>query len=229
VKAPRNKQTEIDKSLLFDRPSAELFLRSRRSIRGFKKEPVPREKLLQLLEITRYAPSASNSQGISFKIVEDTTIVRKAVKLACEWIASIPSAITNPYYLDAYYKNEEDTILRGAPHLILSISPAGFHSGRETFFSENNDSATTPAGSFVGGRENSIFKMAYMELYAQSLGLATCWAGIMEMCISSGYSPLLELFQLSQGEKITGAVMVGYPKYGFQRLVERNPLKASFL
>lgn len=229
VRAPKSKQIDIDKNILADSHHAEIFLRSRRSVRGFKKEPVSHDTLLKLVEITRYAPTASNSQGISFRIVEDTKIVRKAASLAIAWIESIPSSLSNPYYIEAYHKQGIDTILRGAPHLILATTSAGFSSGRETFFTITHSSMPTPAANFVGGRENSIFKLAYMELYAPSLGLGSCWAGIMEMCINSGYPPLLDLFQLDEGEKITGVVMVGYPKYHFHRLVEREPLNATFI
>jgi len=42
-------------------------------------------------------------------------------------------------------------------------------------------------------------------------------------------SPLLKLFNIQEGKKITAAVMVGYPKYSYKRLVERNPLEVTFI
>lgn len=50
------------------------FLRSRRSIRKFKPEPVPMETLLDILDTARYAPSAHNSQPWRFIIVDDPGI-----------------------------------------------------------------------------------------------------------------------------------------------------------
>jgi ferredoxin len=41
---------------------AEQFLRSRRSVRIFKDDPIPREKLEKLIQIACYAPSAKNYQ-----------------------------------------------------------------------------------------------------------------------------------------------------------------------
>jgi nitroreductase len=82
---------------------------------------------------------------------------------------------------------------------------------------------------FQQGRENSIFSLAYLELYAPALGLGSCWAGIFELCAFSGHEPLLKLFNIPEGKKITGAVMVGYPQYRYQRLTDRNPLEVAFL
>lgn len=39
---------------------------------------------------------------------------------------------------------------------------------------------------------------------------------------------MVELFNIPKGKKITGSVMVGYPKYNYSRLVDRNPLEVSF-
>jgi len=45
------------------------FLRSRRSIRRFKADPVPEEMLRRILETARYAPSAHNLQPWRFAVV----------------------------------------------------------------------------------------------------------------------------------------------------------------
>jgi hypothetical protein len=42
-------------------------------------------------------------------------------------------------------------------------------------------------------------------------------------------SPLLKLFNIPLSKKITGAVMVGYPKYTYPRLVDKNPLEFTFV
>lgn len=39
---------------------------------------------------------------------------------------------------------------------------------------------------------------------------------------------MLELFNITKDKKITGAVMVGYPKYNYPRLVDRNSLEVTF-
>jgi nitroreductase len=204
---PLDQQLAITEYPALNKESAGRFLRSRRSIRSYKKTPVPREQLRELVEIARLAPTASNQQGVSYIIVENREIVEKATVVIIEWLEKNPLHRYFSVMIQAFREKGIDTILRSAPHLILAIS----------------------ALEFQRGRENSIFSLAYLELYAPALGLGSCWAGIFELCAFSGHEPLLKLFNIPEGKKITGAVMVGYPQYRYQRLTDRNPLEVAFL
>jgi nitroreductase len=52
-------------------------IRTRRSIRKYKKEPVPEEMLEQVLEAGRWAPSADNSQPWNFVVLRDEKFRKK--------------------------------------------------------------------------------------------------------------------------------------------------------
>ena len=108
--------------------------------------------------------------------------------------------------INGYKENKVDTILRDAPSIILTLA-------------DNN---------FYNGRENSILSLSYLELYAPSLDLGSCWAGIFEICARSENSPINKIFNIPEKKKITGTVMVGYPKYTYKRFTDRQPLSASF-
>lgn len=56
-------------------------LKTRRSIRAYENVPVPKEKLAQVLEAARIAPSAANKQMWKFVVVEDQDIKEKLVPL----------------------------------------------------------------------------------------------------------------------------------------------------
>lgn len=194
----------------FSKPSAEevaRFLRSRRSIRSYLQKAVPREELLKLVDMARFAPTASNMQGVSYMIVDDRKILDKAVEMVVERLETDEMLRRRfAHYAKAYRETGVDVILRGAPSLVLA----------------------TAAADFGRGRENSVFSLAYLELYAPAIGLGSCWAGILEAFALDGNSPLLKLFHIPEGKKITGAVMVGYPQYSYKRLVDRNPLDVTF-
>jgi len=57
-------------------------VKERRSIRSFKPDPVPREKLMTALEAALWAPSAGNCQPWDFVIVEEASTKRQLVELA---------------------------------------------------------------------------------------------------------------------------------------------------
>ena len=68
---PVEQSPAIRKELTLSPEQAEQFLRSRRSIRAFKDEPVEREKIQKLLEVARYAPTGSNRQLLQFRVFTD--------------------------------------------------------------------------------------------------------------------------------------------------------------
>lgn len=206
-KTPLSKQVEGNEFAKLNAEQAEHFLRSRRSIRNYKDQSVSRDKLTKLVDIARLAPTGSNSQGISFVVVEDKQLVKKAVELIIEMLENSPLSDAYKGLTGVYRKTGVDPILRGAPNLIM----------------------TTADSDFSGARGNSISSLTYLELFAPSLGLGTCWAGYFEYCASLVDSPLLKLFNIPEGKTITAAVMVGYPKYNYKRLVDRNPLEVTYL
>ncbi|MBU3113641.1 nitroreductase family protein [Clostridium lacusfryxellense] len=206
-KTPLDKQVDAKDLLKLDAEQAENFLRARRSIRNYQDKSVSREKLTKLVDIARLAPTGSNSQGISFIVVEDKQLVKKAVELTIRMIEKSPLKDSLKGLLSRYREDGIDTILRGAPNLII----------------------TTADKDFSGARGNSISCLTYLELFAPSIGLGTCWAGFFEYCAGIKGSPLLKLFNIPEGKIITAAVMVGYPKYSYKKLVDRNPLEVTYL
>lgn len=208
VKTPLSNQIPLEKFPVIDSDSAYQFIRSRRSIRCFKNQKVQRDLLLKLVDIARFAPTASNKQGISYIIVDDTEILQKTTQMVIEWMEENQSHWWSfPIHIRAYKEHGIDGIFHSAPNLIVATAPK----------------------DFKNGRENTILSFSYLELFANTLGLGSAWAGLFEMCAFSNYPPLLDLLKIPESKSITGAVMVGYPKYSFKRLVDRNPLDVTIL
>jgi len=209
--APIQSQVPLDGGPVLDSEAAERFLRSRRSVRCYKPDEVSREKLLQLANIARFAPTGGNSQGLSYIIVTKREEMKQLTEITIDWLEEQLAAgesWVKPYagIVHTYRQTKHDVILRDAPHLIVATAPK----------------------AFTIGRDNTRYSLAYAELYAPSLGLGTCWAGFFEACAFSGYRRLYDQLNIADGLAITGAIMVGYPRYSFQRLVDRNPLSVTW-
>lgn len=56
-------------------------VRTRRSVRSFKKNPIPEEVLSRILEAARVAPSGSNRQPWKFILVRDNSLKQKLVPI----------------------------------------------------------------------------------------------------------------------------------------------------
>ncbi|MEN6566914.1 MAG: nitroreductase family protein [Veillonellales bacterium] len=212
VKAPLDRQTKLVRYPVIDSETAAAFLRSRRSIRAYKKEKIAKEKILQLLDIARFAPSGCNSQGLSYIVIENSSRLKEITEATIKWLekqlqdgAEWAKAFAG--VADVYRKQNVDVILRGAPSLIVATAPR----------------------DFPFGHDNARFSLEYVELYATALGLGSCWAGFVEMAAGNFYQPLLAAMGIREDFTVAGAMMLGYPKYTYPRLADRNPLQVSWL
>ncbi|MBP2632320.1 MAG: ferredoxin [Firmicutes bacterium] len=209
--ASLNGQVFLDKTPVLNAETAEKFLRGRRSIRVYKEETVPKNKILKLLDIARLAPTGNNTQGVQYLVINNKDTLQAITKATVAWMNEAislgeASAAHFTDLVEHYHKTGIDVILRNAPCFILALS-------------EKN---------FTRGRDNTHFSLAYAELFALSLGLGTCYAGLVEACARSDYQPLLDVLDIPENLIVTGGIIVGYPKYSYKRLVDRSPLKVTW-
>lgn len=208
---PRSAQLPLTNYTRLTAEEAELFLRSRRSVRTYLPRQVEKETLLKLLDVARQAPTGSNTQGVSFKVIQNPATL-KAIKE--QVIAGLEEAGKTDARLRIYARNArhaleqgQDFILRGAPTLVLALGKADL---------------------FPRARDNGHFCLTYAELMAPSLGLGTCWAGFVEFCTQAGDPKWQTLLNLPEGLQVAGAMMVGYPAYTYRYAPNRAPLEVSF-
>ncbi len=211
-KSPLSGQTPIPSGFSISPEAAALFLRSRRSIRVYKDEPVPREQMLQLLEIARFAPSGHNSQGISYLVVDGREKVDGLREIVIEWMRRTVNSqpdVANRYHMPAIIRSHEkgeDRVFRGAHQLIVA------HASKEL--------AAAPISTYLA--------LEYVEIYAPVLGMGTCWAGYAQACAQQ-FQPMADFLKIPLENAIMGILMAGYPKHHYYRLPDRNPLDVSWL
>ena len=191
----------IRKELSISSEQAEQFLRSRRSIRVYKKTTVDRNLLTRLIHTARHAPSGHNTQPVEWIVIYDRDQVRDLIKLVIDWMRQMVkenSPMAQMFHMARLIQSYEagsDRIFRGAPHLIIAHCPQALRTSQSS----------------------TILALSYLELMAPALGLGTCWAGYF-MAASNLYPPLIHALKLPQGHAVFGAMMVGYPKYRYHRL-----------
>lgn len=201
----------IQKELGIDEAQVVQFLRSRRSTRSFKDQPVEKEKIRKLIEIARYAPTASNTQLVEWLVFNDRDTVKEFARMAADWARALlekdPDAAKMPYIpgivaaADAGY----DAVLRGAPALVVASAP------RED----------------LNGTVDLTLALSYLELAATGMGLGTCWAGILKGALLT-WQPLQKAIGLPENHTHFYPMMLGYPKAKYFRLPERKPPKITW-
>jgi nitroreductase/NAD-dependent dihydropyrimidine dehydrogenase PreA subunit len=201
----------VRKELDLSPEHCEHFLRSRRSIRSYKEKQVPRDLLTRVIEIARYAPTGANTQPVDWLVFEDAKEVRRLAGLVIDWLRSLLKENTDyalSLRMDRIVKTWDegiDRICRNAPHLIVAHGLSALPSSQSS----------------------CTIALTYLELAAMSLGLGTCWAGYF-MNAANFYPPLLKALDLPQDHLPYGAMMIGYPKYRYQRMPLRNKPKITW-
>src|SRR4030042_1280950 len=188
------------------------LLKSRRSIRAYKPDPIPDEYIQKIIESARWAPSGADSQPWEFIVIKRKDIKENIVNLFMESIKPVQQAeLTREKELriPALEMEMPEPGFKNAPVFILLCGDARTNEafpltvyqkwGTEVFISNL-------AGAFL-----------CMQLAAKYLGLGSQWVS------SSGSlmeDKLKELLSIPEKIKIYDMMAVGYPAY---QLGPRSP------
>lgn len=202
----------VQKDLLPRLEQVEHLMRSRRSIRTYQDKAIGREKFEKLLDIARYAPTGTNSQQVKWVVVNSREGVRNMAGMVVDLIRHMISEkhpLAESYRLPGFVKAWEagiDLISRGAPGLVIAHAPK----------------------DYMMAQTDSTIALTFLDLAAPSFGLGTCWAGFF-MIAASQWPPLQQALALPEGNACFGAMMIGYPKYKYHRIPQRNAAMVEWL
>jgi nitroreductase len=159
-------QTDVSYSTLLD------LVRTRRSTREFKPDPLPEDYIEKIIEVARWAPSASNSQPWEFIIVQnkDKEIKDEIVELfkeAADFSRRIELAREEELRYPSIVAPPEQPGFGNAPLLIVLCG-------------DSRTSISYPLLPFYSNRDalyySSLANVAlYFHLAATSLGLGSQW------------------------------------------------------
>lgn len=200
------------------------IVKTRRSVRRYKKKAVPRQTVEMVLDLARFSPTASNSQHVEYVVITDKVRLDEASRRVFalgarlyRWSASAPGKMVfrllgrtrmvtklNRYLggMDHYIIQANagrDYILHSAPVLILVCAPKG-----AAFASENSNIAGT-----------NIMN------YAHCLGLGTCYIGFLTLMLKRSRK-LRKVLQVPADRAVYASIVMGYPAYPHARGVYRK-------
>lgn len=211
--APLAGMVPIKEELKSTPEQAAQLLLQRRSVRAFSKRKVEDEKIQAVLDIARQAPSGDNAQTTSFIVIRNREVLDRIVAAATEQMKVYAGKdgkrnLVN-VMVESFEQTGEDRIFYNAPCLVLAVSNGP---------------------RFTGSYTNGVLSLAYAAVYAPTLGLGTCWSGIMEHTLFADYSVMRKaLKDIVEPEKICGAIALGYPKYRYRRIPARKPLNVKYV
>lgn len=193
------------------------FIKKRRSIRAYEEKDIPETVFERLLEAGRFSPTGGNVQSNRFIILRDSiaavrdkvlSVLKKMSEDEDYLTANGLSKYRNTWgrLKEIYAETGEDRVFYKAPCVILFTSKD-----------------TTGTGDLNAG-----IAASRVELLAYSLGLGACYIGFLRRAVD--YDPeLRKMLGLREDEQYVTGFSLGYPKFSYRRMVERDPADVRFL
>ncbi len=203
---------EIDIHLIPRWDRVRQYLISRRSVRGYIKRAIEKEKILQLLDVARYAPNGANRQAIRWFVINDPAKVHRIAEMTIEWMKEVKEknqALYEEAKLELFVEPWEfgqDRISRGAPCIIMACAP--------------KDERTAPPAAMIAIHQ--------IQLAAPGLGLGTTFTGSINTACQ-GYPPLIEFLGLPEGYIPHATSAIGYPAEQYHRIPVRKPVDVTWV
>ncbi len=189
----------------------------RRSVRNYKKDPVPEPLIRRVLEAGRFAPSGGNHQPWKFTVVTDPEFLAR-LEAACQavWAGMYP-----------VFTNDETVInmvgmvppgvfdprtQRGLRNIAVKELPVFFHAPALIFMGGNSRMNDADLGGGICGQN--------MNLAAISLGLGACWSNFGK---AVNFIPeIRSKLGFDEPWSVTSVLALGYPKFKQSGLVARH-------
>lgn len=195
----------VDPSKFGDAEEILNTIKSRRSIRQYKEEDITSEDFKKIKDMLPYIPTGCNANTLHFSFIEK----RSAMEVIKEYTRTkilklISNCFTRKYagkfaaFKNAF-ENGEDVIYRDAPAMVVVSS-----------------SIHAPCAN-----TDPIIALSYIELYAQSLGIGTCWCGFAQACFKL-LPKLSQMVGVPDGYKPVYVMLLGYPDVKYYRTTTPN-------
>ncbi len=204
------------------------ILRMRRSMRVYKDEAIPEEKLEKMLEAMRYAPTASNRQNWRLTVVTNKEEIKflseessKDLKLARKLLPL--SFLVAPFLPPGLRKRALDKRTK----VILDRELNDLAKGKDIVFFNAPCVIILYSRSYTSNMapNDAGVVMTHGMLAAQALGLGTCWIGIAQRIFQK--RKMRKHFKVPKGYNVYGVITVGVPDITYQRAPPRRAVRVT--
>lgn len=198
---------------------------SRRSIRKYKEKQVPDEIIDQLIECGIHAGSGGNIQSESFAVINSRDYLKKIEPVVIDslWNGGIKFFTGKGLLQRVLTKKigEQLSEQYGKYNKIIRLR-------RENNETEGLVFRSAPAMIIIHGltenylaQTNSAIALRNIELMAQTMGLGSCHAGFLVSAADMRQKKINKMLSIDNSRKIYGALMIGYPKYKYKKIIPR--------
>jgi nitroreductase/Pyruvate/2-oxoacid:ferredoxin oxidoreductase delta subunit len=179
-----------------------MAFRERRSARVFEQRPVPRQVVRELVDLSRWVPSASNEQPVDWLAFDQPERIAALGALTVQALTERAKGLRFAADLERMAQRQargEDPIFFRSPVVLMAHVPI----------------------SDAFGRDDAVFATYNLMLAAQRMGLGTCQIGYFQEALKRS-EDLKRMLGLAENRRSEVTLALGYPVHSFQRLIPRR-------
>jgi len=227
---PAEKITSANHELLPSEEQLFELIKSRRSIREFKDKPIEKEVIEKIIDAARFAPNAYNSQSTHYLVVQDKEILDGIKKLSYEYLSKIVNMLHNPIQrtiLKITFGRQIETAIKKMDEFRRFLN--ALEKGDDLIFRDAPCAIFFHADAGVAMSDiNANLALQNATLILEAMKLGGFYTGYV-VAMGDKNKRLLEYLKIPKGHKIYGGLAIGYPKYKYNKRVERNPAKITWV
>ena len=209
------------------------LVKNRRSIRRYKKKPVPRELLDQVIEAVHHAPTGTARRATGIIILDKEETLKTFSEMVYGMYEGLEKSLGNPiarfvirrrvgeeklstlkdfvmpgmhWYIKWYREGRSNEILRDCRAIMLFHSPV-----------------LEPMAA-----ENCLVAAFHGVFMAQVLGLGSCFNDLIPPACNR-VPKIREMLGLPSDHEVYASLTLGYPKYKFKQTIPRKLAEVRYL
>lgn len=172
-------------------------IKTRRSTRKYKDEPLPQELIDRIVEAGRYAPSGGNNQKTHFLIIRDKAVLAKLKRLATD-------ALTRVEETPDMYRSFKNSV-KGAKSAAAEGKVLDFYYNAPVLILTASD------GSYYNRFADCACAIENMMLMANAMDIGSCWINTLRFVQEDpDIITFLQSLGMEDGELVCGGVAIGY-------------------
>jgi nitroreductase/NAD-dependent dihydropyrimidine dehydrogenase PreA subunit len=187
----------------------ENLIKTRRSVRKFKKEELEKEFIHKLLETAAYAPTGHNKNSVLFSVTQSKSelskfrdLVYAGIKRASE-AGTLPERMAFLSDLQGLWDSKQiDVLFRDAPHVLIASAPKNV--------------ASPDADCHIA--------LSYFELLANTYGVGTLWNGFIKMVLTVVAPEIKALIGIPEDHVLGYVLLFGKPAVKYARSIQSEGL-----
>ena len=206
------------------------FIRERRAHRIFKNKPIPRADLELLVDTARYTPTGHNAMDVEIVLVQSPERIKQLSDLAVDYQAVVLAQLEKKIKV---LKAKQDstpadiTALEGRAgflQMIVNTHAAGFD---PIFYKAGAVMIFHATAKEITPKDDCVIAATTVGLLARTLGLESTFIAMFEWA-ANAHPPLQKALALPENNNVFSVLVLGYPKFKYQRAVDRKPIRVRW-